>query len=169
MKYFSLSISFFFFFWILITGCDNPDNSKLISDKKSNSFSIETAKKEIDEANREFIKLFNSSDSVGLANMFTVDGKSMEPNEPAFVGRSQIQTHYYNVMKMGANKLGLVTTGLWGDENMLAEEGEYTFMSDDGKELDKGKYIVLWKMEDGKWKLFRDCYNSDLPIPSSND
>jgi len=154
---------------MLITGCDNPDNSKLISDKESNSFSIEAAKKEIDKANLEFINLFNNSDSVGLANMFTIDGKSMEPNEPAFTGRSQIQTHYSNVMKMGANKLGLVTTGLWGDEDMLVEEGEYTFMNEKGKQLDKGKYIVLWKTEDGKWKLFRDCYNSDLPIPSSKD
>ena len=132
-------------------------------------FNFDTAKKEIDEANRQFINLFNSRDSVGLANMFTVDGKSMEPNEPAFVGRAQIQTHYYNVMKMGANKLGLTTTGLWGDQDMLVEEGEYTFMSEDGQQLDKGKYIVLWKMEDGKWKLFRDCYNSDLPIPTTNN
>ena len=77
-------------------------------------FNFDTAKKEIDEANRQFINLFNSRDSVGLANMFTVDGKSMEPNEPAFVGRAQIQTHYYNVMKMGANKLGLTTTGIMG-------------------------------------------------------
>jgi ketosteroid isomerase-like protein len=101
--------------------------------------------------------------------MFTVDGKSMEPNEPAFVGRAKIQTHYYNVMKMGANKLGLTTTGLWGDENMIVEEGEYSFMSEDGHQLDNGKYIVLWKMEDGKWKLFRDCYNSDLPLPTTNN
>jgi ketosteroid isomerase-like protein len=98
-----------------------------------------------------------------------VDGKSMEPNEPAFVGRAKIQTHYSNVMKMGANKLGLTTTVLWGDENLLAEEGDYAFMSEDGKELDKGKYIVLWKIENGEWKLFRDCYNSDLPILTPNN
>jgi hypothetical protein len=67
-------------------------------------------------------------------------------------------------MSAGANKLGLLTTGLWGDENMLAEEGEFTFMSEDDKLLDKGKYIVLWKKEDGMWKLFRDCYNSDMPL-----
>ena len=168
MKYFSPSIVSFFFFLILITGCNNPDSSSS-SDNQTKLFDIETVKKEIDEANLEFINLFNSSDSVGLANMFTVDGKSMEPNEPAFVGRSQIQTHYSNVMKMGANKLGLVTTGLWGDEDMLVEEGEYTFKGEDGKQLDKGKYIVLWKMGDGKWKLFRDCYNSDLPLPSVNE
>jgi ketosteroid isomerase-like protein len=149
---------------LLNTGCNNPDNPKLTSYKEGKPFNIDSAKKEIEIANREFIELFNKSDSVGLANMFTEDGKSMEPNEPAFNGRARIQTHYSIVMNAGANTLGLVTTGLWGDENMLAEEGEFTFTDKNGKLLDKGKYIVLWKKETGKWKLFRDCYNSDLPI-----
>lgn len=141
---------------LAIAGCS--------SQQKETVFDLENAKKEIDEANRDFVNLFNEGDSIGLANMFTIDGKSMEPNEPAFIGRSQIQTHYSIVMNAGANKLGLLTTGLWGDENMLAEEGEFTFMSEDDKLLDKGKYIVLWKKEDDMWKLFRDCYNSDMPI-----
>jgi ketosteroid isomerase-like protein len=137
--------------------------------QKENKFNLTDAQKEIEAANLEFINLFNSGDSVALANMFTIDGKSMEPNEPAFIGRSQIQTHYSVVMKAGANKLGLLTTGLWGDENMLAEEGEFTFMDEDDKLLDKGKYIVLWKVEDGKWKLFRDCYNSDMPLNRNDE
>lgn len=149
---------------ILFTACNDSDQLKVKSTKDSNNFSIEEAKKEIDAANLEFVKLFNSSDSVGLANMFTIDGKSMEPNEPVFSGRSEIQRHYAIVMKAGNNKLGLVTTGLWGGEQMLAEEGEYTFMDKNEKVLDKGKYIVLWKKEEGNWKLFRDCYNSDMPI-----
>lgn len=151
---------------LLINSCSKSGNSGSTNDKP---FDIGETRKEIDEANRQFINLFNSSDSVGLANMFTIDGKSMEPNEPSFNGRSQIQTHYSVVMKSGANKLGLLTTGLWGNENMLAEEGEYTFMSNDDKQLDRGKYIVLWKKENGEWKLFRDCYNSDLPIPSASN
>ena len=141
---------------LAIAGCSSPH--------KETAFDLDNAKIEIDEANKNFVNLFNKGDSIGLANMFTFDGKSMEPNEPAFIGRSQIQTHYSIVMKAGANKLGLRTTGLWGDENMLAEEGEFTFMDKDEKLLDKGKYIVLWRKEDDKWKLFRDCYNSDLPL-----
>jgi ketosteroid isomerase-like protein len=145
---------------LAIAGCS--------SQQKETAFDLDNAKKEIDEANRDFINLFNGGDSVALANMFTIDGKSMEPNEPAFIGRNQIQTHYSIVMKAGANKLGLLTTGLWGDENMLAEEGEFTFMDKDEKLLDKGKYIVLWRKEDGKWKLFRDCYNSDIPLTGNS-
>jgi ketosteroid isomerase-like protein len=147
---------------LIIFSCNNANNPGQFAGETTITFSIDSARKEIDAANKQFIDLFNSSDSVGLANMFTSDGKSMEPNEPSFIGRAAIQTHYSHVMSAGANKLGLITTGLWGDEKMLAEEGEFTFNDKSGKQLDKGKYIVLWKMEDGEWKLFRDCYNSDL-------
>jgi len=149
---------------LVITGCNNAEKPNATAEKETDAFNINSLRKEIDKANLEFVNLFNKSDSVGLANMFTTDGKSMEPNEPAFIGRSAIQTHYSIVMNAGADKLGLLTTGLWGDQKMLAEEGEFTFTDKNGKQLDKGKYIVLWKMEDGKWKLFRDCYNSDQPV-----
>ena len=164
MRNIGIVLSAIFGSLILFTACNDSDQSKIKSTKDSNIFNIEVAKTEIDAANLEFVKLFNTSDSVGLANMFTIDGKSMEPNEPSFNGRREIQRHYAIVMKAGNNKLGLVTTGLWGDEQMLAEEGIYTFMDKNEKVLDKGKYIVLWKKEEGNWKLFRDCYNSDMPI-----
>lgn len=149
---------------LVITGCINAEKPNATVEKETGAFNIDSVRKEIDKANLEFVNLFNKSDSVGLANMFTTDGKSMEPNEPAFIGRSAIQTHYSIVMNAGANKLGLLTTGLWGDQKMLAEEGEFSFIDKNGKQIDKGKYIVLWKIEEGKWKLFRDCYNSDLPM-----
>ena len=164
MRNIGIVLSAIFGSLILFTACNDSDQSKIKSTKDGNIFNIEVAKTEIDAANLEFVKLFNTSDSVGLANMFTIDGKSMEPNEPSFNGRREIQRHYAIVMKAGNNKLGLVTTGLWGDEQMLAEEGIYTFMDKNEKVLDKGKYIVLWKKEEGNWKLFRDCYNSDMPI-----
>jgi len=128
------------------------------------AFDLVNAKKEIEAANKEFIELFAKGDSVGVANFFTIDAKSMGPNEPSHEGRNKIQTVYQGFIKDGANKLDLITTGVWGTEDMLAEEGLFTFADKDGKQLDKGKYIVLWKKEDGKWKLFRDCYNSDLPV-----
>jgi len=141
---------------LAIAGCLSP--------KKETAFDLVNAKKEIEAANKDFIELFAKSDSVGVANYFTTDAKSMGPNEPSHVGRSKIQSVYAGFINAGANQLGLTTTGVWGDETMLAEEGLYTFSDKNGKELDRGKYIVLWRKEDGKWKLFRDCYNSDMPL-----
>jgi ketosteroid isomerase-like protein len=32
---------------------------------------------------------------------------------------------------------------------------------------DVGKYVEIWKKQaDGSWKVYLDCFNSDLPIPS---
>lgn len=140
----------------LITSCSSPE--------KETTFDLDNAKKEIETANKDFIELFAKGDSVGVANYFTSDAKSMGPNEPSHVGRSKIQNVYAGLINSGINQLGLTITGVWGDEEMLAEEGLYTFSDKNGKELDRGKYIVLWKRQDGKWKLFRDCYNSDLPL-----
>ena len=69
----------------------------------------------------------------------------MEPNEPAFYGRRAIQTHYSIVMNAGANRLGLVTTGLWGDEKMLAEEGEFTFMDKRESRSTRGNILFCGK------------------------
>jgi hypothetical protein len=32
---------------------------------------------------------------------------------------------------------------------------------------DTGKYIVVWKRQDGVWKLHADIWNSDAPPPSA--
>jgi hypothetical protein len=33
----------------------------------------------------------------------------------------------------------------------------------DGSILDTGKYIVIWKRENGAWKWHRDIWNSSRP------
>lgn len=138
------------------------------SPQKESVFDLANAKKEIEAANREFIELFAKGDAAGVASFFTADAKSMGPNEPSHEGRRKIQTVYEGFIQSGANRLALITTAVWGNEDLLAEEGLFTFSDKDGKQLDQGKYIVLWKKEDGRWKLFRDCYNSDLPISTGH-
>jgi hypothetical protein len=44
------------------------------------------------------------------------------------------------------------------------DAGTYLIKSADGNVLDKGKYVTIWKRENGQWKLHRDIFNSDLPV-----
>jgi ketosteroid isomerase-like protein len=32
-----------------------------------------------------------------------------------------------------------------------------------GNMLDSGKYIAIWRQEDGDWKIYSDIYNSSVP------
>jgi ketosteroid isomerase-like protein len=111
--------------------------------------------------------LLKKGDSTGFASFYCTDAKIMAPDGPAVVGRDAIKStigYFYNI---GLTGMELKTLDVWGSEAIVAEEGTVVFTMKDGKEYDHGKYIVLWKMEDGKWKLFRDIFNTDIPKPAA--
>ncbi len=149
---------------LILLFCATSCNSPKIESKTN--FDLANAKKEIEEAGRNFTSLVAKGDSVGLANCYTTDAKFMGSNSPAVSGRTNLQSVFSSIINSGATKFDLRLIEVWGTEELLAEEGEFTLATKEGTQLDKGKYIVLWKKADGKWKLFRDCFNSDLPIPS---
>ena len=124
-------------------------------------FDLTAAKAEIVAANKEFMALWAAIDSVGLANLYTQDAKFMMNGAPSFSGKESIQSIASGVMNSGVSSVDLRTIDVWGTEDLVVEEGELSLFVGD-KEVDQGKYIVVWKNEDGKWKLFRDIFNSNL-------
>ena len=127
------------------------------------AFDLANAKKEIEAADKEVINLILSGDSVGAANAYSKEGTLMADNMPALSGVEKISAFWGGFSKI-AGGLTLTTLEVWGDENFITEEGVFEVKGKDGNQLDKGKYLVLWKKEDGKWKLHRDLSNSDLPL-----
>jgi ketosteroid isomerase-like protein len=130
------------------------------------TFNLDEAKTAIETAGQTFVIAMNKGDSITLANCYTTDAKMMGPNEKAIVGRPAIQKVFSGWIKSGMPTFTMKTIEIWGNEEMMAAEEEWAFSDKDGKILDSGKSIELFKMEDGKWRMFRDCYNSDLPIRS---
>ncbi len=125
------------------------------------AFNLTTAKAEIVVANKKFMTLFAASDSVGLTNLYTQDSKFMMSGAPAISGKENIQATFHAIMSSGVNRVDLRTIDVWGTEDLITEEGGLSlFVGDD--EVDQGKYVVLWKKENGEWKLFRDIFNSNL-------
>jgi ketosteroid isomerase-like protein len=151
----------------ILSSCNNADTSKGTTEKENKpTFDLTVAKKEIEEANRNFMDLVAKGDSVGLANSYTTDAKFMSAGAPAVVGRANIQRAMSEIIKSGITKVDLRLKEVFGTEDLIAEEGELTlYVKNDA--VAEEKYIVLWKKEDGKWKLFRDIFNSNLPAPAS--
>ena len=165
MKKITKSALLIFISAFLFLACKDSDKSEP-DQKVTPAFDLAAAKTSIEAANAEFAAMVSQGDSVGLANIYTTDGKLMGANMPVAAGRSNIQSAFSGMFNaMGKMGIKLTTIEVWGDENAVTEEGTFSMSDKDGKEIDKGKYLVVWKMEDGKWKLFRDCWNSDLPCP----
>ena len=43
------------------------------------------------------------------------------------------------------------------------ELGEFVLKTADGTVADSGKYIVVWKQENGNWRWHHDIWNSSTP------
>ncbi len=139
----------------IFSSCTNTDTSKEKTEGNKPLFDLAVAKKEIEEANRNFMDLVAKGDSVGLANFYTDDAKFMNAGAPAVIGRANIQTAMSEIIKSGITKVDLRLIDVFGTEDLLAEEGELTLFVNNNV-VGEEKYIVLWKKEDGRWKLFRD-------------
>lgn len=127
------------------------------------AFDLANAKKEIESANQAITVFMANGDSVGIASAYSKEGSVMFNNMPSIKGKENLTTAWGGFIRAGVNKLTLTTLEVWGDENFITEEGIFEIKTKDDAAIDKGKYLVLWKKEDGKWKLHRDISNSDLP------
>ncbi len=99
-------------------------------------------------------------DTAGIANLYTSDGKLLFAGAPPVEGKANIQSAFSHILSSGVTKVNLETIAVYGTEALVAEEGKVSIYVGD-KIVAEEKCIVLWKKEDGKWKLFRDMTNSN--------
>lgn len=142
-----------------------------------------------------FITLFNSCDSQNTShltdqdheyfkNVYIITAKSwnegnrgpyldnytdktlrMMPNQPYISGLKAIAEH---VNAMPNIKVKFNTEEIWGTGTDVNVRGGYEISDDDANLLSKGKFINLWKRDEGgSWKITHEIWNSDLPEKNS--
>jgi len=118
----------------------------------------------IDAGNRAFMDAAAKGDAAALAALYTADGEAFPPNGEMAKGRQAIQGMWKSALDSGIAKVDLVTTEAQpAGANLAFEVGTYALQTKDGKTADRGKYVVVWKKENGRWMLHRDIWNSSMP------
>lgn len=130
---------------------------------KASTFSIDSVKAHIIKMNEAYTQRFTTKDSLFFADRYCKDAQVLSPNMPAVAGMDSIIKFFRGDGSGTDIKMELPIGNVYGDEHLVVEEGTYNFPDGKGGSLDKGKFIALWKREDGKWKLYREIWNTDLP------
>ena len=146
---------------LLFTACgDNANNNETVADE-SNRDTV-NYRAVIDETNKSFTEAALKGDTASFAsNIYHPDAEIYPPNEEA-MGAKSASSMMATFPKMGIKSFSLNTKELYEGDDVVTEVGTYE-MGDGNKTIDKGKYIVVWKKDGDKWKLFRDIWNSDNP------
>jgi ketosteroid isomerase-like protein len=145
---------------ILFCSCNNE-----AAKTEAAGFSLDSAKAAIATSNKAFGGYFASGDSTAFANCYTSDACINPSNMPRMCGTQAIIAFFNGGRKMGISNIALTTEEVIGGKDAVVEVGKYEMFVGDKISAEKGKFIVIWKEENGKWKMYRDIWNSDAPPP----
>lgn len=131
------------------------------------AFSLDSAKAAIATSNISYGNCFATGDSALFVSHYTSDGCISPSNMPKMCGPQAVNAFFNGGYKMGIRGIKLTTDEVMGSKDAVAETGTYEILADKGMSIDKGKYIVIWKEENGKWKMHRDIWNTDMPLAAT--
>jgi len=124
-------------------------------------FNPEHAKKEIASRLRAYENAMATGDITAFGNLYTEDAEIFHDGRPSTIGRESIVKVFEGWVRDSVTDSGFTTTGLWGNADLLVEQGTGYFAHATGKWKASGKYLLVWKNVDGEWKIFRDTWFSD--------
>jgi ketosteroid isomerase-like protein len=134
------------------------DNGKANVD----TFDLSTVKNHIIEMNKTYSDRFVKNNTAFYYERYCKDAEVYAPGLPAVKGRDSIISFFYQNGTNKEAKIELPTGNIYGNNVLVVEEGLYNFPDGKGGSFDKGKFIALWKQEEGKWKLYREIWNTDI-------
>ena len=114
-----------------------------------------------------WMEAYNAGNSDGIASLYTEDAILLPPGAPPVVGRAAIREFVVPEMQKAkdaglTNKCDAVTgVGVSGDLGWLS--GNYIVTDGSGATVDKGKFLSVYRRDNGDWQLIRDTWNSDMP------
>ena len=136
--------------FIFISGCEQKTNEK----KLKSETDISTLEKEIELRLREYESHLQNGDSIALGNMYTEDAEII----PSTMGRNNITKVFGSMIRDSITGSSFKTTKLWGNDQLLVEDGTGTWSHANGTVVGRGRYLLVWKKDDGKWKILRDTW-----------
>ena len=140
---------------LALAGCNKPA-------EPVSTFDLEKVKTGIAEINQKLMSSFNGGDSIAFASLYHSQAIVMPDNDEQVTADKMVSA-INDATKMGM-QLKVQTSNVWGDADLVVEEGTFEMTDKAGTHMDHGKYIVLWKEENGQWKIFRDIWNSSMPM-----
>ena len=149
----------------LITGVLSSCNNDAAKTETTAGFSLDSAKASIEASNKVYGACFASGDSTAFVNCYTSDACIMPTGMPKMCGTQAILGFFNGGRKMGITNIALTTEEVMGGKDAVVETGKYELFVGDKVSAEKGKYIIVWKEDNGKWKMHRDIWNSDAPPP----
>jgi ketosteroid isomerase-like protein len=144
---------------ILLTGLMAPVQASGLTDQDKASIQAE---------GQAWVEAFKARDWDTISELYAEDAVLLPANAPMLVGRDAIKEDYAALPPMTDQIVEQLEID--GQDDLAFVLGILSFsilIEGQGPVRVKGKYLEIWKKyPDGRWKIIRDIWNTDHPIPA---
>jgi ketosteroid isomerase-like protein len=122
-------------------------------------------------AHEAYTSAINSNNLESLAAMLTDDVVFLSPNEPAVIGKAAVRAwsaEYLKAFRIHWDKTvkDFTVAGDWAFERHSYKQNDKP-AGGGASVTDTGKGLIVYQRDSGgKWRVARDAWNSDLPLPA---
>ncbi len=126
--------------------------------------SLDTVRDAFTSICQQFQKSVEQGDLEGIGNLYGEDAKILPPNMDMLEGKDSIQAFWQRVLEMGIKSYKPEMIEVESSGNLGFLVGTYTVFGNENQVVNKGKVLTVLKNIDGKWKIYRDIFNSSIPL-----
>lgn len=138
---------------MMFMNCNQPK-------QEDTTFDLEKAKGEIELKLRAYENALISGDTIAFGNLYSEDTEILTNGKHSTIGRAAVVQIFKDMVKDSV--IGsFETTGLWGNTDLLVEQGTGYFGHAADKWKSTGRYLLVWKKVDGEWQIFKDSWFAD--------
>ncbi len=105
----------------------------------------------------------DTNDAAIIAAIYSENGAIMPPNDGAVIGRAAIEVFFEGFQASGL-AVQVQDTEVYAQGDVGYKIGIYTITDASGTTVDQGKYVEISRHIDGTWQMYRDIFNSDIPL-----
>ena len=125
---------------------------------------LETVRDAFTSICQQFQKSIEQDDLENIGNLYTEDAKILPPNMDMLEGRDSIQAFWQRASEMGIKSYQPEILEVEYSGNLGFFVGKYTLYGNENKIINKGKFLTVFKNLDGEWRVYRDIFNSSIPL-----
>jgi ketosteroid isomerase-like protein len=147
---------------IFMTGCDNEADSIVAEENTALSVSAREIEEKIGAQRNAFTKAHISGDTSFLNSIFTHDARILAPGMKAVSGKENIANLNWEWVNYGIHQFEEQNMSFYGNQGIYIDEGTYFMTYGPDSTEDSGKYLNVWKMEEGQWKISTNIWNGGI-------
>jgi ketosteroid isomerase-like protein len=164
MKQTSLLLSFLTV-GILFSSCDGTPKTDDTAMVKSETVEVDMSavKSEIQTIENAWADAMMKKDVNALVSLYSDDAISMQDGGPVLTGKAAIQAQIEKDFAAPPRfaSIAFQTLNVYGTPEEVTETGTSVEKDETGKVINTGKYMVVFKKIDGRYKALVEIYNKD--------